>query len=51
MRYGVIQRPVDAFQSLRRLNTFLDEAIGGIGYGTDGALTAAWTPAVDVLED
>lgn len=51
MRYGLTQRPSDAFQSLRRLNSFLDEAIGGIGFTEGGTLTAAWTPAVDVLED
>lgn len=51
MRYGVIQRPADAFQSLRRLNAFLDEAIGGVEFNAGGTLTAAWTPVVDVLED
>jgi HSP20 family protein len=52
MRYGLTSRPVDAFQNLRRLNSFLDEAIGGFPFGSEsGALTAAWTPAVDVFED
>lgn len=52
MRYGMTSRPVDAFQNLRRLNSFLDEAIGGFPFGSEsGALTAAWTPAVDVFED
>ena len=52
MRYGLTSRPVDAFQNLRRLNSFLDEAIGGFAFGSEsGALTAAWTPAVDVFED
>ena len=51
MRYGLTSRPVDAFQNLRRLNSFLDEAIGGFPFGGEsGALTAAWTPAVDVFE-
>jgi len=51
MRYGLTTRPVDAFQNLRRLNSFLDEAIGGFPFGGEsGALTAAWTPAVDVFE-
>ena len=51
MRYGLTTRPVDAFQNLRRLNSFLDEAIGGAFGSESGALTAAWTPAVDVFED
>ena len=52
MRYGLTSRPVDAFQNLRRLNSFLDEAIGGFPFGSEsGTLTAAWTPAVDVFED
>lgn len=51
MRYGLTQRPVDAFQNLRRLNSFLDEAISGLPFGENGTLTAAWTPAVDVYED
>jgi len=51
MRHGLTTRPVDAFQNLRRLNSFLDEAIGGFPFGGEsGALTAAWTPAVDVFE-
>jgi HSP20 family protein len=52
MRYGLTSRPVDALQNLRRLNSFLDEAIGGFPFGSEsGTLTAAWTPAVDVFED
>lgn len=52
MRYGLTSRPADAFQNLRRLNSFLDEAIGGFPFGSEsGTLTAAWTPAVDVFED
>jgi HSP20 family protein len=51
MRYGLTQRPVDAFQNLRRLNSFLDEAISGFPFSENGAITAAWTPAVDVFED
>jgi len=46
------QRPADAFQNLRRLNSFLDEAVSGFPFGAEsGTLTAAWTPAVDVFED
>ena len=52
MRYGLTQRPADAFQNLRRLNSFLDEAVSGFPFGAEsGTLTAAWTPAVDVFED
>src|SRR4249919_2473147 len=52
MRYGLTSRPADAFQNLRRLNSFLDEAIGGFPFSSEsGTLTAAWTPAVDVFED
>ncbi len=52
MRYGLTSRPADAFQNLRRLNSFLDEAIGGFPFGSEsGTLTTAWTPAVDVFED
>ena len=52
MRYEMTQRPTEAFQNLRRLNSFLDEAISGFPFGAgNGTLTAAWTPAVDVFED
>ena len=52
MRYGITQRPADAFQNLRRLNSFLDEAMNGFPFSSEsGALTAAWTPAVDVFEE
>lgn len=51
MRYG-IQRSSDAFQNLRRLNSFLDDAFSGVVFNPEGgALTSAWTPAVDVSED
>jgi HSP20 family protein len=52
MRYAVTRRPADAFQNIRRLNSLLDDAINGFPFGGEsGALTAAWTPAVDVFED
>ena len=52
MRYSITQRPLDAFQNLRRLNSFLDEAISGFPFNAEsGALTSAWTPAVDVFEE
>jgi len=48
------RRGTDAFQSLRRLNTLLDEALGApwsFGRGENGTITAAWTPACDIFED
>jgi HSP20 family protein len=44
------RRPLEAFQSLRRLNSVLDEAFGGF-QREDGAITAAWSPVCDVFED
>ncbi len=40
------RRPFDGFQTLRRLNSALDEAFGD----QDGSITSAWHPAVDVFE-
>ena len=40
------RRPFDGFQTLRRLNSALDEAFGS----EDGSITSAWHPAVDVFE-
>ena len=47
------RRAVDPFQSLRRLNTMLDDAFATwpVQRDENGTLTAAWTPAVDVFED
>jgi HSP20 family protein len=47
------RRAADPFQSLRRLNSFLDEAFTSwpIQREENGTLTASWTPAVDVFED
>ena len=47
------RRAADPFQSLRRLNSFLDEAFTNwpIQREENGTLTASWTPAVDVFED
>ena len=43
MRYGMTSRPADAFQNLRRLNSFLDEAIGGFPFGGEsGTLTISY---------
>lgn len=44
------RRPMEAFQSLRRLNSVLDEAFAGFPR-EDGAITAAWSPVCDVFED
>jgi len=47
------RRPFEAFQSLRRLNSALDEAFGSWPFQQDdsGAITSAWQPACDVFED
>ena len=39
------RRPLESFQTLRRLSNVLDEAL------ENGAITSAWHPAVDVFED
>lgn len=46
------RRGIDPLQSLRRLNTLLDEALGTwpAQQGDSGTITAAWIPAVDVFE-
>jgi HSP20 family protein len=47
------RRPLEGFQSLRRLNSALDEAFGNWPFQQDesGAITSAWQPACDVFED
>ena len=45
------RRPVEALQSLRRLNAVLDEAFGGLQNDEGSTITAAWYPACDVFED
>jgi len=47
------RRPFESFQTLRRLNNVLDEAFGTWPFQQDesGAITSAWHPAVDVLDD
>jgi HSP20 family protein len=51
--YLTNRRAADPFQSLRRLNSFLDEAFTNwpVQREENGTLTASWTPAVDVFED
>jgi HSP20 family protein len=47
------RRGSDALQSLRRLNTLLDEAFAPwpLERGENGAITAAWTPPCDIFEN
>jgi len=47
------RRPFESFQTLRRLNNVLDEAFGTWPFQPDesGAITSAWHPAVDILDD
>jgi HSP20 family protein len=47
------RRGSDPLQSLRRLNSLLDEAFGGwpSDRSENGSITAAWAPACDVFED
>ena len=47
------RRPFESFQSLRRLSNVLDEAFGAwpLEQAENGAITAAWQPAVDVFEN
>ena len=46
------RRPLESFQTLRRLNNVLDEAFSTWPLQQDesGAITSAWYPAVDVFE-
>jgi len=47
------RRPLESFQTLRRLNSALDEAFGTWPFqqAESGTITSAWHPAVDVSED
>lgn len=47
------RRTPHPLQSLRRLNSLLDDAFAGwpVQNGNSGAITAAWIPACDVFED
>jgi HSP20 family protein len=52
MNYGLTRRPADPFFALRRLDSILNDAFGAWpGSGEGGAMTSAWLPAVDVMED
>ena len=46
------RRPVENFQTLRRLNSVLDEAFAGWPFQQEsGSITSSWYPACDVFED
>ena len=46
------RRPADSLTALRRLNSMLDDAFAiWPVVGESGAVTSAWLPAVDVLEN
>ena len=53
--YLTTRRPVlpgPDFTGLRRLNHLLDETLGSFPWGDEnGAITSAWLPPVDILED
>jgi HSP20 family protein len=47
------RRPADSMNSLRRLNSMLDDAFSAWPFQSqeNGALTSSWLPATDVFED
>jgi HSP20 family protein len=47
------RRPQDSMASLRRLNSFVEDAfnLGPFSSQENGALTSAWLPPCDVFED
>ena len=46
------RRPFENFQTVRRLNTVLDEAVSnGPFQQENGSITSSWYPACDVFED
>ena len=52
MTIGMARRPADSLTALRRLNSMLDDAFAiWPVVGESGAVTSAWLPAVDVLEN
>jgi HSP20 family protein len=53
MTLMITRRPFDNYNTLRRLNTALDEAFYGWPFQQDesGSITSSWHPACDVFED
>jgi HSP20 family protein len=53
MFVSTARRPQDSMASLRRLNSFLEDAFnsGPFPSQENGAVTSAWLPACDVFED
>jgi HSP20 family protein len=52
MQVSTTRRPQDSMNSLRRLNSILDEAFAWPFQSQEtGALTSSWIPATDVFED
>jgi HSP20 family protein len=53
MTLMITRRPFDNYNTLRRLNTALDEAFSGWPFQQDesGSITSSWHPACNVFED
>lgn len=53
MSVTISRRPLDSLNSLRRLNSMLDDAFSAWPFQgqENGAVTSSWLPATDVFED
>ena len=53
MSITISRRPADSLNSLRRLNSMLDDAFSAWPFQSqeNGAVTSSWLPATDVFED